>query len=160
MGRNKEGVAELEKALADEVQSSNIWAAMIGALLAEAHLRQGRPRAARHALDDTHALTRAMPSYVFEPELLRIEAEWLRVTGREDDARRLLLRAISIAGEHGSWALAIRSGLALALPRSAARATDLKLIADLCERLPPDNATDYGREAKVLLTEGSAATRP
>jgi hypothetical protein len=95
-----------------------------------------------------------MPSYVFEPELLRIEAEWLCIGGREDDARRLLLRAISTAREHGSWALAIRSALALTRPRSAVRVGDLKLLCDLCERLPSDNATDYGREARARLGEG------
>jgi hypothetical protein len=101
-----------------------------------------------------------MTSYVFEPELLRIEAELLRVAGREDDARRLLLGAISIARAHGSWALAIRAALALARPRSAGRADDLKLLGDLCERLPPDNDTDYGREARALVGEGRATAQP
>src|SRR5262249_5366418 len=114
IGQSEEGVAELERALADELRSSDIWAAMIGALLAEAHLRQGRLTAARHVLEDMSSLTRAMPSYVFQPELLRIEAEWLRAVGREDEAGRLLLRAISTARKHGSWALGVRSALALA----------------------------------------------
>jgi DNA-binding SARP family transcriptional activator len=156
LGRNEEGVVELNRALAEELRSSDIWAAMIGALLAEAYLRQDRPTEARRVLDDAQSLTRAMPSYVFEPELLRIEAEWLRVAGREDNARQLLLRAISTAREHGSWALAIRSALALARPGSAVRVGDPELLGDLCERLPPDNATDYGREARVLLGEGRA----
>jgi DNA-binding SARP family transcriptional activator len=160
IGRNDEGVAELERALADELQSSAIWAAMIGALLAEAHSRQGRATTARRVLDDALSLTRPMTSYVFEPELLRIEAELLRVAGREDDARRLLLGAISIARAHGSWALAIRAALALARPRSAGRADDLKLLGDLCERLPPDNDTDYGREARALVGEGRATAQP
>jgi tetratricopeptide (TPR) repeat protein len=154
LGRKEEGVVELKRALSDELRSSDIWAAMIGALLAEAYLRQGRPTEARDALDDARSLTRTMPSYVFEPELLRIEAEWLCIGGREDDARRLLLQAISTAREHGSWALAIRSALALTRPRSAVRVGDLKLLCDLCERLPSDNATDYGREARALLGEG------
>jgi len=158
MGRDEEGVAELARALADELQSSTIWAAMIGALLAEVHLRQGRPQAARDVLDRVLSLTRPMPTYFYEPELLRIEAEWLRSHGREDDARRLLLRAISTAREHGSWALAVRSALALARPPSAVRETDLRLLADLYKRLPPENDTDYGREARALLGQGVATT--
>ena len=133
---------------------------MIGSLLAETYLRLGRPTAARHALDDALSLTRAMPSYVFEPELLRIEAEWLRAGGREDDARHLLLRAISTAREHGSWALAVRSALALATPRSTGRMGDLKPLGDLCERLPLDNATDYAREARALLGKVSTSLQP
>ncbi len=160
MGREEEGVAELERALADELRSSHIWAAIIGALLAEVHLRDGRPNAARDVLDHMVSLTKSMPAYVFEPELLRIEAEWLRVGGREDDARRLLLRAISTAQEHGSWALAVRSAFALAGPPSAPHEGDLRLLGDLCERLPPDNDTDYGREARALLGQGVATTLP
>jgi hypothetical protein len=104
------------------------------------------------------SLTQAMPSYVFEPELLRIEAEWLRSAGREDDARPLLLRAISTARKHGSWALAVRSALALVRSPFAVRVPDLKLLGDLCEHLPPDNATDYGREARAVLGEGIATS--
>ncbi len=160
MGRDEEGVAELERALADELRASNIWAAMIGTLLAEVHLRHGRPDAARDVLDHMVSLTQSMPTYLYEPELRRVEAEWMRLDGREDDARRLLLRAISTAREQSSWALAIRSGLALARPRSASYKADLRLLADLYERLPPENDTDYGREAKALLGEDFATTAP
>ena len=160
MGRDEEGVAELERALADELQSSDIWAATIGALLAEVHLRRGRPKAARGVLDHMLSLTRSMPAYFYDPELLRVEAEWLRLDGREDDARRLLLRAISTAQEHGSWALAVRSALALARSPSAGHDADLRLLGDLCERLPPENDTDYGREATALLVQGVATTVP
>jgi hypothetical protein len=99
-----------------------------------------------------------MPTYFYEPELLRVEAEWLRLDGREDEARRLLLRAISTAREHGSWALAVRSALALTRPPSAANEADLRLLADVCERLPPENDTEYGREARDLLSLTSTRT--
>jgi tetratricopeptide (TPR) repeat protein len=159
MGQDEEGVAELERALADELRASHIWAAMIGAILAEVHLRHGRREVARELLDQTHSLVESMPTYLYEPEVMRVEAEWLRVDGLEDDARRLLLRAISIARKHGSWALAVRSALALARSPSAERDTDLRLLADLCKRLPPENDTDYGREAGALLG-GGVATLP
>jgi hypothetical protein len=80
--------------------------------------------------------------------------------GREDDARRLLLLAISTAREHGSWALAIRSALVLAGAPSAAHEADLGLLADVCERLPSDNDTDYGREARGVLAETVAMRSP
>jgi DNA-binding SARP family transcriptional activator len=156
MGHDEEGVAELERALADELRASHIWAAMIGAILAEVHLRHGRRDVARELLDQTHSLVEVVPTYVYEPEVMRVEAEWLRVDGLEDDARRLLLRAISIARKHGSWALALRSALALARSPSAERDRDLRLLADLYERLPPENDTDYGREARALLGRGVA----
>jgi ATP/maltotriose-dependent transcriptional regulator MalT len=156
MGEAVEGVAELERALADELRSSDIWAAMIGGLLAEAHLREGRPTAARHVLDDVLSLTRAIPSFVFEPEILRVEAEWLRAVGREKEGRPLLLRATSVAREHGSWALAVRSALALVRSRSAARGADLELLRDCYAQLPAANVTDYGREARALLDEAGA----
>ena len=87
----------------------------------------------------------------YEPELLRVEAEWLRLAGRGEDARRLLLRAICTSQDHGSWGLAVRSALALARPPAAGHEADLRLLGDVCERLPPENDTDYAREAKALL---------
>jgi DNA-binding SARP family transcriptional activator len=160
VGRDEEGIAELERALADELQASDMWATMIGTLLAEVHLHHGRPVAARDVLDHMRSLTQSMPRFFYQPELLRVEAEWLRQDGREDDARRLLLQAISTAQKHGSWALAIRSALALARSPRARHDADLRLLGDLLERLPPDNDTAYGREARTLLGEGVATTAP
>jgi ATP/maltotriose-dependent transcriptional regulator MalT len=154
MGREREGVAELERALRDELRASDIWAAVVGTLLAEVHVRHGRAEAARDVLDQMLSLTRPMPTYFYEPELLRVEAEWLRLNGHTNDARQLLLRAISTAREHGSWALAVRSALALARSPSAEHDADLRLLGDLCKRLPPDNDTDYRREARAILGEG------
>src|SRR5205823_4118538 len=83
VGREDEGVAELERAFADELRSSHIWAAMIGALLADVHLRNGRRGVARDLLDETRSLTESMPAYLYAPELMRVEAEWLRLDGRQ-----------------------------------------------------------------------------
>ena len=158
--RDEEGVAELERALADELQASDVWAAMIGTLLAEVHLGRGRSEATRAVLDQSRSLTESMPTYFYEAELLRVEAERLRLHEREDDARPLLLRAISTARHHGSWALAVRSGLTLARSPSTQHEADLSLLADLCEHLPPENDTDYGREARARLGAGVATTAP
>jgi tetratricopeptide (TPR) repeat protein len=149
LGQPDEGVAELERALADELRASNIWAAMVGTLLAEVQLRHGRRKAARGVLDRMLSLTHSMPSYFYEPELLRVEAEWLRLDGKEPDATRLLLQSIETARQHGSYALAVRSALALARSPSAGHEVDLKLLGDLYERLPAENDTDYGREARA-----------
>lgn len=99
-----------------------------------------------------------MPRFFYAPEFLRVEAEWMRLAGRDDDARRLLLRAISTAREHGSWALAVRSALALARPSAAGRDADFRLLGNVCDRLPPENDTDYGREAKALLGTSRSVT--
>jgi ATP/maltotriose-dependent transcriptional regulator MalT len=131
---------------------------MIGALLAEIHLRAGRREAARDLLDQMRSLTQSMPGYFYAPELLRVEAEWLRLAGQEADARRLLLQSIHTARQHGSSALAVRSALALARAPSENREADLKLLGDLQQRLPIDNDTDYGREARVLLGRGVMTT--
>ena len=130
---------------------------MIGTLLAEVHLRHQRPEAARAHLDQVRSLTQSMPTYFYEPEIVRVEAEWLRLDGREDESRRLLLRAIATAREHGSWALAVRSAVALSRLPSATREADLKLLADLFERLPAENDADYARDARALLAEGVGA---
>jgi DNA-binding SARP family transcriptional activator len=151
IGQDEEGIAELERALADELRASHIWAVMIGTLLAEVHMRQGRREAARELLDQTRSLTESMATCFFEPELLRVEAQWLVLAGREDQARQLLLQAIATAREHGSWAFAVRGALALAHTPSTEHEADLKLLSELCEHLPPENDTDYGRGAEALL---------
>jgi tetratricopeptide (TPR) repeat protein len=158
LGREEEGIAELARAFADELPASRVLAAMIGGVLAEVHLQHGQREAARGVLDQTQALTDSMPAYLYEPELMRVEAEWLRLSGREEEARGLLLRAISTAQKHGSRALAIRSALQLARSPSADHAADLRMLRDLWERLPPENDTDYGRETRTFLSE-SVATR-
>ena len=81
---------------------------MIQSMLAEIHLRQGRPEAAGALLDQLRSLRASMPAYHYEPELLRAEAEWLPLAGRQADTRKLLLKSSGTARQHSSWALAIR----------------------------------------------------
>jgi hypothetical protein len=96
-------------------------------------------------------LAESMQTCTFEPELLRVEAEWLRAAGQELEARRLLLQAVSTARRHGSWGLAVRAAVQLARTSSPDRESDFRRLADLCDRLPPENDTAYGREARRLL---------
>jgi ATP/maltotriose-dependent transcriptional regulator MalT len=133
---------------------------MIGALLAEVHLRHGRPDAARDVLDQMISMTQSMPTHLYEPELRRVEAEWMRLDGREDDARRLLLRAISTAREQSSWALAIRSGLALARPLSSSYKADLRLLADLYEHLLQKTTQSTGARRKPSSAKTLRRQRP
>jgi hypothetical protein len=126
---------------------------MTGTLLAEVHLREGRDDVARELLDQMRSLTAAMPRYYYAPELLRVEAAWLRRAGRHADARNLLLASISTAREHGAWAFAVRSALDLAGLESPDPAVDVMLLRELHARLPVDNDTDYARGARVLLAK-------
>jgi hypothetical protein len=106
------------------------------------------------------SLTESKPACFFEPEFLRVEAQWLARAGQENEARRLLLKAIATAEDHGSLALAIRAALALARTPSAEHGADLTLLDELCGRLPPENDTDYRREALSIVgasTTGSFA---
>ena len=162
LGDEEEGVVELERALTDELRASHIWAAMIGGLLAEVHLRRGRRDVACDLLVKMRTLTASMPANFFEPELLRVEAEWLQLAGQEAEARALLLESIQAARLHGSWAFAVRSAVALAhLPSTNGDGeADLRLLAELYERLPPENDTDYGGEARALLGRDAATRVP
>jgi class 3 adenylate cyclase/tetratricopeptide (TPR) repeat protein len=159
LGRDEESVAELERALADELVASEIWAAMTAALLSEVHMRQGRHEAARDSLDQMRSLTESKPACVFEPEFLRAEAQWLGLAGQQKQARQVLRQAIDTALEHGSLALAVRAAVALAHTPSAQNGADLKLLRELCERIPAENNTEYRREAQALLDQ-PVATNP
>jgi len=161
MGRHAEAIEELQRALADQRRVVNhVNAVIIGAILAEAYLCAERPDATRSLLDEMRPLAESMQTCTFEPELLRVEAEWLRLAGQERDARRLLIRTIRTARERGSLALALRAAVQLARKPSAQRDSDLDRLEDLCDRLPPENDTDYGREAKVILGRVVATAKP
>ena len=149
LGRDEEGVTELEQVLSAEL--GDMWAAMTAALLAEVHMGQGRDEAAREALGKMRSLTELKPTCVFEPEFLRVEAQWLVRGGQENEARPILLQAIATAQEHGSVALAIRAAIALARTPSTEHEADLALLSELCNRLPPENDTDYRREAQSFV---------
>jgi hypothetical protein len=149
---SQEGVAELEGVLSGHLRmASYVTAVLFGAPPRGAHLRCGRCDSARAVIDKMRPLAESMRTYVFEPELLRVEAGGLRDGGREADARRLLLRATEKARSQGSWALAVRAAVSLAGKASVDHGADLELLSDLCSHLPPDNDTDYGREANALL---------
>jgi hypothetical protein len=152
----EEGILELESALAQELRmAANVFAAMIGALLAEAHLQHRRLEPARAVLAEMNSLVQAMGTYFYEPELLRMEAAWLRVAGDEADARRLLHRAIATAREHGSWSFAVRAAAELARTPSTQHEADLMVLDEACEHLAADNDTNYNREARTLLGRSS-----
>jgi tetratricopeptide (TPR) repeat protein len=151
-GHYDEGVAELEKTLAEQLRIADyIFGVVGGALLAEIHVRRDRLDTARAVIDELRSATASMGTYFSEPELHRVEAECFRLDGSEPNARRLFIRAIDTAREHGSWALAIRAAVGLLQASSAERETDLQLLGDLCERLPPENDTEYRHEAEALL---------
>jgi hypothetical protein len=133
-----------------------MWSAMIGVLLAEIYLDEGRPAAARDLLDRMRPLVEPIGGYFYAPELLRVEAEWLRQARQEADARKVLLQSIQTARQHGSWALAVRSAVALLRAPSADREADLKLLGDVQQCLAVDNDTDYGRAAGALLASMSS----
>jgi class 3 adenylate cyclase/tetratricopeptide (TPR) repeat protein len=160
-GRYEGGTAELEEALAEDLHmANNTLAVVIGTILAEVHLREGRREAARAVLDDARALTNSMRTYFYESELLRVEAQWLNFAGRNAEARQVLLRAIRRAQAQGSLALAVRAAVELARSPSAEHENDLQLLADLCQRLPPEDDTVYGREAKALLGQSFSTRFP
>jgi tetratricopeptide (TPR) repeat protein len=139
MGRHVDAIEELQRALADQRRVvNNVNGVIIDAILAEAYLCAERPDSARSLLDEMRPLAESMETCTFEPELLRVEAEWLRLAGQEHDARQLLHRTIRTAREHGSLALALRAAVQLARKPSAQRDSDLDRLEDLCNRLPPE----------------------
>ncbi|HYO55231.1 protein kinase domain-containing protein [Archangium sp.] len=71
-------------------------------LLAEVHLRLGRPREALLAVQEGLRWAEAVGERSFEAELHRIEAEAQRMLGHEEEARASLLEAVRIARAQGA----------------------------------------------------------
>lgn len=149
--RHDEGVAELERALDDELRASEVWAAMAAGLLAEVHMRQGRHDTARALLDQMRSLTESKPPCLFEPEFLRLEAQLLTSAGEDAEARRLLHQAVATTQQQGSLAFAIRAAHALASSPSPDNRADLTLLSAMCDRLPLETDTAYRRDAQSLV---------
>jgi class 3 adenylate cyclase len=154
--RHDEGVAELERALDDELRASEVWAAMAAGLLAEVHMRQGRHDTARALLDQMRSLTESKPPCLFEPEFLRLEAQLLTLAGEDAEARRLLHQAVATAQQQGSLAFAIRAAHALASSPSPDNRADLTLLSAMCDRLPLENDTAYRHDAQSLVGASKA----
>lgn len=77
-------------------------------LLADVHLRAGRPDEASEALDEARTIPRAR-GYFYEPELLRLRAEVLDRQGRADLAAAARRRALDVARGLGARSLALRA---------------------------------------------------
>ena len=152
LGNEEEGVAELERALADELQASHIWAAMIGGLLAEVHLRRGRRDLACDLLVRMRTLTASMPAYFFEPELLRVEAEWLQLAGQRSGRKGTPARVDP--GRATARVMGLRSSLRACTRASAlGRGRGRPEVARRALRAPPS------RERHRLRTRGKSAPR-
>ena len=156
-GHHEEGAAELEHALATQLQGvARVYAAVTAAYLVEAYIGCDRPESARPVLEEMRTLSARIGPYFGTPELRRVEARWLALEGRDKNARQLLLDAVALACAQGSWALALRAGLALVGSSSAE--ADFKLLADLCDRFPTHADSPDLREARTLLRAVLVAT--
>jgi DNA-binding SARP family transcriptional activator/predicted ATPase len=161
IGRYDEGVAELEVALATQVAAAaDPYAAMTSTFLAEAHLRHSRRDPARAAVHQMLSLSDPIGRYVYTPEILRVEAEWLVLEDRADEASRLLLQAVDTAREQGSWVMALRAAVELARMRSAEHESNLRLLAEVVNRVPAECRLRELEEARVLLGRSVAEAMP
>jgi DNA-binding SARP family transcriptional activator len=153
-----EGTADLEWALDTHQRvAAHPYAALTAALLAEALLRRDQPQAAEAVIRQMLSLSETVGIYFGTPEILRVEAHYLASHGREDQARRRLLDAISTARKQGSWALALRAALTLVRMASPDAKADVNMLAELYRRLPADNDFHDTQNARALLAD--AATR-
>ena len=106
-------IPELRRQLAAvEVGGTQHLVAWGFGLLAEAHLRDGRPLEALHLLDDALARVARTGERSYESELHRLRGLSLLAADppRRDEAREALRRAVVVAREQGSTLLERRAG--------------------------------------------------
>jgi hypothetical protein len=90
-----------------------------------------------------------MPAYLYEPELLRVEAEWLRVRSRDGESRRLLSGAAWFVG------FGVSSALALTHLPSAACAADLRLLDERSATTARQSSTSFACGGRGFVHLGS-----
>ena len=120
---------------ADELRASHIWAAMIGAILVEVHLRHGRPASLEHCSpkcrrspSDAHDMCTSPSSCGSKPSGCgSTGAKTTLVSSCSGQSRPLASRGRTL------WRFAPRSRSRG--PPSADRDADLRLLGDLFERL-------------------------
>lgn len=161
LGRADEGMAEWRR-------GTELWNRVRGAagrtgydaLLAEAHLRAGRLRAAREVLDRSNALVETSGERYFEAEIRRIEAALVLAEGSDRgrasagakrSAERLLREALGVAHGQGALAFELRAATALARlrPDDESRARLTRLVGSFPERA---DSLDLQEARGVLAT--------
>jgi tetratricopeptide (TPR) repeat protein len=161
LGRYGEGVAELEAALAKQgAAASDGFAAMTSTFLAEAHLRHRRRDRARPAVHQMVSRSNAIGRYVYTPEILRVEGEWLVLERRTDEAQRMLRQAVDTAREQGACVMALRAAVALARIPSGERASNLQQLAEVVNCVPAECRSRELHEARALLGQPVAGATP
>jgi tetratricopeptide (TPR) repeat protein len=125
-------------------------------LLAEAHLRAGRPREGLEAVAEAERFVAESGERWYEPELHRLRGELaLAGGGAREEARLAFEAALTTAGERGARSLELRAAIRLARldgevgERQRART----LLTPVYDRLTEGFATPDLIEAKELLAE-------
>jgi predicted ATPase len=123
-------------------------------LLAEAHLRAGRPGEGLAAVEEALRFVAEKGERWYEPELHRLRGELvLAAGGAYDEARLAFAAARAIAGERGTHSLELRAAIRLARldAETGERLRAHALLAPVYDRFTEGFGTPDLVEAKELL---------
>ncbi len=113
-GQSAEGIAEIHRGLAGcRAASVEMDRPYYLALLAEAHLRDARPKDALSALDEALAMVRATRTFFYEAELHRLRGTVLMEVGKKD-VESSFQQALEVARGQRALCLELRAAVSLA----------------------------------------------
>lgn len=155
LGQHEEGVALLERG----IESFRRTGAELNlphflSLLADAHLRTGKPEAGLDVIDQAIAVAEKNDDRCWEPELHRLRGELLLRLDKREAAEAAFRSAISVAAAQKSRSLGLRAALALArlTASSASHATVDGVLANAVSSFPATLRTPELDEARALLS--------
>ncbi|HEY6692194.1 MAG TPA: BTAD domain-containing putative transcriptional regulator [Solirubrobacteraceae bacterium] len=128
-------------------------------LLADAHLRTGRPGAGLEAVDEALEIAARERAHYYDAELLRLRGELLLAAGRAAaEAETAVRTGLAVAREQGARSLELRAALALApvLARDDRAAEARRLVTSALEPLRDEDTPDVRAATALLAGTGEA----
>jgi predicted ATPase len=157
LGRAEEGIALMQKALADLAHARQDYArTLYVALMVEAALANGMDQEASRALDEAFALAERTGERWWAAELHRLRGQCLtKATDRTSEAETCYRNALRIARDQGARSLELRTATSLArLWRDQDKRQDARnLLAPVYDWFTEGFDTPDLKEAKSLLDE-------
>lgn len=157
LGQPEEGIAQLERGIDSFCRTgAELNLPHFRSLLADAHLRTGKPEAGLHVIDQAIAVAEKNDDRCWEPELHRLRGELLLKLDRRDAAEAAFRSALAVAASQKSRSLELRAAISLARLLMADRnrgAVD-GVLASAVGHFPATLRTPELDEARALLSPG------
>jgi tetratricopeptide (TPR) repeat protein len=155
-GEWEQGIADIERAIAEVKTRATAGNAWMLTVLAEAYGKSGRPREGLNAVREALASIEQTDERIYEAELHRVEGELLLMgnPGEQRQAERSMRTAIDIAGRQAANSLELRATTSLArlLAAKGKREEARKMLTEIYAGSPRASSSLTSRRPRRCST--------